>query len=342
MTLTVHILRPLATQGSELSLTFDAPRIVIGRSTSCELVLPDPTVSARHASIRHRGTDFVIADEGSTNGIMVGTVKLPAHTPRVVRSGELVRIGRVWLELQLGVGMAGPARQGEAVARQWLVEQLRSEGEQLDPTLRVVAGPDAGASFVLREPDREVIVGRSREVDWSLCDDKLSRRHVGVTYRGAEVVVRDLGSKRGSELGGRRLSQTAVAWRASEQLHIGEDQLELSDPLPEAMAEQLRAPDERMRASEFAEPPPGRAGAEGGEPVVEAPSEDVAASDDAEGDGGGGELDDEANDAERASGQGQQPRAADRGFPLIELLVVLLALGMLGVSVAGLLWLLRG
>ena len=35
----------------DLALTLDAPRIVIGRSKACEVQLPDPTVSARHAVI---------------------------------------------------------------------------------------------------------------------------------------------------------------------------------------------------------------------------------------------------------------------------------------------------
>jgi len=61
--------------------------------------LPDPTVSHRHASLRQRGTDYIIVDEDSTNGTFVGPVRLPPQTPRVIRSGDLVRVGRVWLEL---------------------------------------------------------------------------------------------------------------------------------------------------------------------------------------------------------------------------------------------------
>src|SRR6187200_238312 len=83
------------------SITLDAPRIVIGRGEGCEIRLPDPSVSHRHASIRQRGTDYVVIDEGSTNGTFVGPMRLSPHAPRVVRSGELVRIGRIWLELTI-------------------------------------------------------------------------------------------------------------------------------------------------------------------------------------------------------------------------------------------------
>ena len=78
---------------SQATITFDAPRIVIGRGDGCEIRLPDPSVSHRHASIRQRGTDYVVVDEGSSNGTFVGPVRLSPHAPRVVRSGDLIRVG---------------------------------------------------------------------------------------------------------------------------------------------------------------------------------------------------------------------------------------------------------
>jgi pSer/pThr/pTyr-binding forkhead associated (FHA) protein len=84
-----------------LKISLDAPRIVIGRGEGCEIRLPDPSVSHRHASIRQRGSDYVVVDEGSTNGTFVGPVRLSPQAPRLVQSGELVRVGRIWLELTI-------------------------------------------------------------------------------------------------------------------------------------------------------------------------------------------------------------------------------------------------
>src|SRR5262245_64045048 len=83
------------------AITFDAPRIVIGRGDGCEVRLPDPSVSHRHASIRQRGTDYIVVDEGSTNGTFVGPVRLSPQAPRVLRSGDQLRIGRIWLEVRI-------------------------------------------------------------------------------------------------------------------------------------------------------------------------------------------------------------------------------------------------
>src|SRR5262245_14902171 len=83
------------------SITLDSPRVVIGRGEGSEIRLPDPSVSHRHASIRQRGTDYVVIDEGSTNGTFVGPVRLSAQAPRVLRSGDQLRIGRIWLEVRI-------------------------------------------------------------------------------------------------------------------------------------------------------------------------------------------------------------------------------------------------
>src|SRR6187200_2824792 len=101
ITVVVRPARSASGRGSP-SLTFDGPRIVIGRSDGSDVRLPDPSVSLRHASIRAQGTEYAIVDEGSTNGTWVGGVKLVPQTPRLVKSGDLVRVGRVWLELAVG------------------------------------------------------------------------------------------------------------------------------------------------------------------------------------------------------------------------------------------------
>ena len=57
MALTI-VLRAAGGEGPKrdpMALTFDAPRVVIGRGEGCEVRLPDPSVSHRHASIRQRG-----------------------------------------------------------------------------------------------------------------------------------------------------------------------------------------------------------------------------------------------------------------------------------------------
>src|SRR5580700_9850795 len=86
-------------------LTFDGTqRVVIGRGAGSDVRLPDPSVSHRHATLQAQGADFVVVDEGSTNGTFVGDVRVAPRTSRLVRSGDRVRVGRLWLELRLEPG----------------------------------------------------------------------------------------------------------------------------------------------------------------------------------------------------------------------------------------------
>src|SRR5262245_50092319 len=145
------------------TITFDAPRIVIGRGDGCEVRLPDPSVSHRHASIRQRGTDYVIVDEGSTNGTFVGPVRLSPQAPRVVRPGDLVRVGRIWLELKIeqAVPSGNPQQTTREIALSLVQNALRSQGEAAAATVRIEQGPEAGKELVLAEFERVYVLGRA-------------------------------------------------------------------------------------------------------------------------------------------------------------------------------------
>ena len=49
-----------------------APRVVLGRSKHCDIQVPDPNVSRRHAEIQVEGSTYTLVDLDSTNGIEVG------------------------------------------------------------------------------------------------------------------------------------------------------------------------------------------------------------------------------------------------------------------------------
>src|SRR5690606_3618296 len=64
--------------------------VVIGRGRSCELVVPDKSVSRRHARVEHTGEAWVVRDLGSRNGIHRDGHR---STTITITDGSEVRIG---------------------------------------------------------------------------------------------------------------------------------------------------------------------------------------------------------------------------------------------------------
>ena len=306
-----------------LKISLDAPRIVIGRGDGCEIRLPDPSVSHRHASIRQRGSDYVVVDEGSTNGTFVGPVRLSPQAPRMVRSGELLRIGRIWLELTIESVPTtdDPQLATREIALSLVSSALAAQGEAAAVKVRVTAGPDVGRELRLTELGRAYVVGRGQGLDLTLTDADASRRHVEVGRRGAVLWIKDLGSKNGALLDGKPLvANKETPWPRGKLVSLGATVLAFEDPVAEALVELEASGDEKMRDADNVDPPTGV-------PKSEAPSA-------------------RANDVSDAP-IARVPRKSDArrpeggGFRTADLVIVVLALIVLSASVAGIVWLTR-
>jgi pSer/pThr/pTyr-binding forkhead associated (FHA) protein len=334
LALTVTVLSGKNKASEAFRLTFDAPRIVVGRSDGCEVRLPDPTVSLRHASIRSRGAEYLLVDENSKNGTLLGKVLLSPLSPRVLRNGDRIRVGRLWLELTIGPPVAAVATPAAArgLALALVSEALAERGEPAGPMIRVVEGPDAGKTLPLVELGRLHVLGRANEAHLALDDDAASRRHVGVTAKGDRVVVQDLGSKGGAALDGAPLGPNETPWRPGQALEIGRNVLALIHPAAEALAQIERGPDEAMTADERSaldepeseSPPPVQ-----GEPT---PTPAPASTDDFP------ETPPPPSAGPRVLARPK--RASKDGWGVTDAAVVLLALGVLILSAAG--WWLLG
>jgi hypothetical protein len=75
--------------GQRFSLT--RPTITIGREAGNDVVINDPQISRRHASLTWDGRQFIIQDLGSANGTFVNGVRLTA--PRVLQQGDVIGLG---------------------------------------------------------------------------------------------------------------------------------------------------------------------------------------------------------------------------------------------------------
>ncbi|MDR0365271.1 MAG: FHA domain-containing protein [Bifidobacteriaceae bacterium] len=82
-------------RGTTLPLARSA--IVVGRSSSANLVLDDEFASGRHAQIVPRLGGWFLEDLGSTNGTFMGRERIAE--PRELTAGDSIRIGNTTLEV---------------------------------------------------------------------------------------------------------------------------------------------------------------------------------------------------------------------------------------------------
>jgi pSer/pThr/pTyr-binding forkhead associated (FHA) protein len=316
--------------GEPPTLTFDGTRVVLGRGPGCDMRLPDPSVSHRHASVRASGSDYTLVDEGSTNGTFVGGVKLTAHMPRTLRSGDLVRIGRVWLEVRFEQRppTLEPGQATRDLALALVADAMNALGGGLTPRVRVVEGLGPGGELALAEEGRVYVVGRGEGCDLLLDDPDVSRQHVELVRRAQTVLLRDLGAKNMTSLGDAPISvDRALVWRPHLMLRVGSTVLCLDEPVAAALAELEQADDEHLPPSE-APPLPTPAPATNGPSAFAPPS----------GPASGGAAAPIVGTPERAPIPGKR-RPTWSGT---DLAVIVAALGILALSIAGLYWLLRG
>ncbi len=331
----------------ELRLTLDAPRIVIGRGKSCDIQLPDVSVSPRHASIRLQGGRNLVIDEGSANGVVVmspgqarsALVRLPPQTPRALSDGDLIRIGRVWLEVKFSVGVLTTAADAKAVAVEVLRQGLERDGE---PVVARLLAPDGAVVLELGGGTKEYVLGRANDADLSVRDEQASRRHAAVARDGSSFRLRDLGSKRGTFVNDEPVVASGQKLADGDRVRIGDTTFVFRDPIAAAMATMQGRADVKLPESALPDAPPGVTWTTA--LVLDAPSDGLDGEDahqqEASLDASFEEGDDEDEDPSALDQLTREPRGG--GFAAVDAFVALVALGLLGVSALGLAYVLGG
>jgi S-DNA-T family DNA segregation ATPase FtsK/SpoIIIE len=251
----------------------------------------------------------------------------------MLKNGDLIRVGRIWLEVRIEQAppTQNPGLATREIALGLVAGALAAQGETAAVRVRVVEGPDAGRELAIADFERPHVLGRTGKVDLALDDADVSRRHTEIFRKGAQLWVRDLGSKNGTRLGDRKLEGGKEApWPQATPLHVGANRLEYEDPIAEALEDLERAADERMREDDSVDPP-----------STDSPSPAEVAEDATPGE----PLPTDVRPAPPIAAVPARGRPRDRarpGWGTTDLFVALVALLVLAASIVGLLWLFAG
>ena len=90
--------------------------------------------------------------------------------------------------------------------------------------LKFISGKYQGGEFPLRV-DKEVLIGRSSELDMVLVEDMVSRKHAKIAMQAGKVTISDLGSTNGTFVNGEKVKQARL--KEGDRILIGTSILKL-------------------------------------------------------------------------------------------------------------------
>jgi len=85
-------------------------------------------------------------------------------------------------------------------------------------TLKFISGKYQGGEFPLR-PNREIIIGRSSDLDMVLVEDMVSRKHAKISTDDHTVSIQDLGSTNGTFVNGEKVR--AIRLKEGDRILVG-------------------------------------------------------------------------------------------------------------------------
>lgn len=190
--------------------------VSVGYSERCDISVPNPVVSGRHARIYFDGEKFFIEDQTSTNGTFVNGVRV---TRAELEVGDAVALGSYILTFE-----------------DELVDELRTRFE---------GRSEGGVAELALAPGRRIRVGRSAECDIVVTAPVVSGVHAVLTVlpNADGYRVTDAGSTNGTFLGSRtnRVDGAVIA-NADDVIFLGGYRLPLAR-VPSLLPELAARPD---------------------------------------------------------------------------------------------------
>jgi pSer/pThr/pTyr-binding forkhead associated (FHA) protein len=77
------------------NFTLDRPQLAIGRAAGNDIVIPEATVSGKHATITNEGGNFYLTDTGSTNGTFINKQRIQGR--HLLKPGDTISMGAAQL-----------------------------------------------------------------------------------------------------------------------------------------------------------------------------------------------------------------------------------------------------
>src|SRR5215510_5398659 len=167
-------------------LELNKPVITIGRGNANELVLNDPSISRFHAVVKLNDNAIVIADRGSTNGVVINGERIASETE--LKNGDVAILGQYHLRLERVDDKGIVVRKTEIPST---IEQIIHGGAERIATpdrLRVADSALADLVQRMKKLEREnylltVLYDAGQALNAKLSADDISEQVISLAFR---------------------------------------------------------------------------------------------------------------------------------------------------------------
>jgi hypothetical protein len=90
---------PLAGHVFRIQPDSSLPRLILGRRSSCEIHVPDASVSEAHLRVEVLERELIVEDLGSKNGTSINLKRVPPGQAERLGDGDLLTVGRYSFQL---------------------------------------------------------------------------------------------------------------------------------------------------------------------------------------------------------------------------------------------------
>lgn len=175
-----------SSEGKEIAVNTD--KFLIGRADECQLRPKSESVSRRHCAIVQKDGRVLLVDLKSRNGTFVNEKQLSAEKAKILKDGDILRVGKLEFQIAIEVGIGGAKKPEvkdikEAAERtaqtssgdskfeqidisQWLEEADTIQRSKSDPeTRQLVLDDTTRISAEAAKEDIDSDSGDSQEID---------------------------------------------------------------------------------------------------------------------------------------------------------------------------------
>ncbi|MFO1518542.1 MAG: FHA domain-containing protein [bacterium] len=213
---------------------FNLPQdtITLGRTSVCDVELPDKSISRKHAEIVKEGDDYFLIDLKSGNGTFLNGKKIRPIEKHLIRHNDIIKIEYFEVHFALAEEAANkPVEEDtdtDIIEVKMIKKVLKALNKDSAPSLEVLNGVAEGKKILFTDDLQEIDIGRDPQCVLPIDEAVISRRHAKLTRKWGGVVLVDLNSRNGCYVNNEKVQERQL--RDGDKLMLGTIKLLYRNP----------------------------------------------------------------------------------------------------------------